>query len=128
MKFKLRFNLGQGENFMKWKLTSPDGEVQFFEPSEVVITLNNAKLINHKSTAKKIFDGANKEVCAWIEADRVDVHEQKSGDMLMMPTSKPKVSYNPRIVPNWVLNGENVDKEVFGRLYTIGRNIHLYYK
>ena len=29
---------------------------------------------------------------------------------------------------DWVLNGENVDKEVFGRLYTIGRNIHIYYK
>ena len=113
---------------MKWKLTDNEGNVQFLDPNEVTITLNGAKLVNRKSTAKKIFDGAHKEVCAWVEADSVNVHVQKPSSRLMMSTSTPKVSYNPRITPNWVLNGEDVDKQTFGRLYTVGRDIHLFFK
>jgi hypothetical protein len=125
-KFKLRFSLAKGKNYLKWKLTHPDGKVEFLEPTEVVITLDGAKLVNQKGTATKIFNGAHKEVCAWVEADSVSVHHQKPSSQLIMSTTTPKVTYNPRVTPNWVLNGENVDKEKFTRLYTIGRNLHLF--
>ena len=33
-KYKVRFNLGKGENFMKWKVTSPEGHVDYYDPNE----------------------------------------------------------------------------------------------
>lgn len=109
--YKLRFNLGKGENFMKWKLTSPDGKSQYIDPAEASIVLKGCKLVNQKATA-------HKSVCAWIEAADAEVMARTS----KFPNN-PEISYNPRVTPNWVSNDRNVDGKQFGTLYTSGRKV-----
>jgi hypothetical protein len=119
-KFKVRFNLGAGVRYMKWKITSPDGSVQYLEPSEVVLTMTKAKMVNQPSTANKIFNGANKTVCAWVEAEDVQVSNKNNARKL-----GKRVSYNPRVAPNWVLDGKNVDGKSFNKLVSADRGIFL---
>ena len=55
--FKVRFNLGRGKNFMKWKVQYPDGKIEYHLPSEVQLLMHECILKNQKKTAQKIFDG-----------------------------------------------------------------------
>jgi hypothetical protein len=111
-KYKIRFNLGRGENYLKWKVTSPNGDVNYYEPNNVCLHMENCKLVNQQGTAKKIHDGANKTVCAWIESETVTIFEP------LNIAQGIKVSFNPRVQPNWVCDGEIVDKGRFDVLYT----------
>ena len=119
-KFQIRFNLGTGENYLKWKVTSPKGNVQYLEPSEVTIYMENCKLVNQKGSATKIFEGANKTVCAWVEAEVVTIYHKIPKDFV---EGGVQVRYNPRVTPNWVMNGENVDKQNVGNLISIDRDL-----
>lgn len=119
-KFTVRFNLGAGENFMKWRVVSPEGNAQYLEPSEVTLYMEDCRLVNQKSTAKKIHEGANKSVCAWIEAKNVVVYHKMQDDFV---EGGLKVSYNPRVTPNWVMDGKNVDKKKVGNLITLDRQV-----
>ena len=119
-KYQIRFNLGTGENYMKWKITSPKGNVQYLEPTEVTIFMENCKLVNQKASATKIYEGANKVVCAWVEADNVTTYHKMPNDFV---EGGKAVTYNPRVTPNWVMEGADVDKQNVGDLITIDRNI-----
>jgi len=118
--YKIRFNLGKGVNFLKWKVTYPSGAVRYYEPSEVVLKLKGCTLRNQKNGAKKIFDGANKFVVAWVDAEKVEVLKQRQ-----LQVAFDKVSYNPRVVPNWVVNGENADGKKYEAIVSIDRELFL---
>jgi hypothetical protein len=117
--FKVRFNLGLGKNYMKWKLTHPRNKVEYLVPDEVQLVLTNCKLKNNKKTATKIFDGSHKVVCAWIECESVEVINKT---ITTFDKSK-QISYNPRKTPNWVYNDENVDNQKFTKIISVGRNL-----
>ena len=117
-KYKIRFNLGRGENYLKWKITSPNGDVNYYEPTEVCLHMENCKLVNQKGSAQKIFDGANKTVCAWIESETVTIFHP------LNIAQGIKVSFNPRVQPNWVCDGEIVDKGRFDVLYTFESGVY----
>ena len=53
-KIKVRFNLGRGKNYMKWKVQYPSGNVEYFNPSDVQLILKNCQLKNNRKTAEKI--------------------------------------------------------------------------
>jgi len=57
---KIRFNLGRGKNFMKWKIQYPNGEIEYHNPTDVQLLMHDCTLKNRKKTAQKIFDGAKK--------------------------------------------------------------------
>lgn len=117
--FKIRFHLGQGENYMKWRIEDvTTKKVWFFEPSEFEAVIINGKLYNQKSAANKINQGSNKTVCAWIMAENVVMY---SIENLWM---KGQVSYNPRVMPHWIdNNGNNADKLEFERMQIVERKI-----
>ena len=122
-KFKVRFHLGKGVNFMKWRVENIETkDVQFYNPNDTMIGMFDCKLYNQEGTAKKINNGQNKTVCAWIMADKVDVVDGASVDRL-----KPRalsgmdvtLKYNPRVTPNWVDHtNKNVDKESYRWIVT----------
>lgn len=117
---KVRFNLGKGKNFMKWKIEYSGGIV-YLSPENVNLKLVNARLRNQKSTANKIKDGANKSVCSWIICDEVKV--------LINPyditSTSEQIRYNPRVNPFWMdSEGNNIDGKSFDVLFTNGRNIY----
>lgn len=123
---RVRFNLGKGANFMKWRIENTATKfVRYFDPSEVQLVMHDAKLKNQPSTAKKIHQGADKEVCAWIECSRVTVVPLLSLDFSLMVNLT--LSYNPKKVPYWVNNGKNMDNKEFKRLVTLNKQIYTSY-
>lgn len=120
-KFKVRFHLAKGVNYKHFQITNPKGEKYYFDPSEVQLRITNGKLVNHYSTAKKIFEGANKTVCSWIECESVYL----IADGLDTPLQGIEAHYNPRHEPNWVVDGENADSRSYDSLYTIGNKVFI---
>jgi 3'-phosphoadenosine 5'-phosphosulfate sulfotransferase (PAPS reductase)/FAD synthetase len=122
--FTIRFHLGAGENFMKWKVENTDSkEVNFYQPDQYQIFMFDCKLVNSPKTAQKIFTGEiNKTPIAWVQCARVEV----------MPISEQvididKLSYNPQKAPNWIdVDGDILDNYVFPELVTFNRGVYYF--
>lgn len=117
--FKVRFNLGRGDNFMKWKVTGPNKEVQYLDPNEVSLILIKATLHNKRSSAEKIYQGHNKLVCAWVKCEDLKItHKYKFNDNLS------QISYNPKVAPHWRdVQGIDIDDKYYGTLRTLGNQV-----
>jgi hypothetical protein len=118
-KTRVRFHLAKGPNFQNWQVKCGDS-VEYYEPSEYNLYMQNCKLRNQPTTAQKIYDGANKTVCAWIECDSVTAHP--SADRV--PRAVDFLYYNPKRKPHWHLaSGVNVDNHVYDSLATQGQMV-----
>jgi hypothetical protein len=118
-KIKVRFNLGKGKNYMKWKVQCGN-QSEYYSPEEYTLFLYGCQLKNHKKTAEKINQGANKSVCAWILCDNIFL-----GQNTELPTGGEQLKYNPRTQPNWVAGaaGEIVDDQFFDHIWSDGRKL-----
>lgn len=122
-KIKVRFNLGRGANFMKWKIHYTNGTSEYHSPDEVQLTLSQCTLKNHKTIANKIFKEANKSVCAWVLCDDIEIKKIsfKQEDISKMTELK----YNPRITPNWIIENIIADEMNIEELTSIGRKLYI---
>ncbi len=94
---KVRFNLARGENYQKWQIRQGKS-VLYLEPDSVNLWMMNCRLRNHRGTANKIFAGADKTVCAWVECEALAIADTiRAGRQLQ---------YNPRKCPHWTFSGE----------------------
>ncbi len=118
---KIRFNLGKGKNYMKWKIQYPTGEIEYHSPADVQLLMHDCNLKNHKKTAQKIFDGGEKVVCAWILCKSLAI---KKRDFIQADLSGERVRYNPRVTPHWMLNDENVDGLHVDKLVTVDYGVY----
>lgn len=122
-KFKLRFNLSRGENYMKWKVNFPDGTIAYYSPETYSFVMYGCVLKNNRKTAEKIYSGENKSVCAWIVCD--DLHLVFPANNTIDYNNK-KIKYNPKIKPYWLNEaGENLDNNYFAVLLTLGKKIFI---
>jgi hypothetical protein len=121
-RFKVRFHLGAGENFMKWRVENVETRVvEFFDPKDYDLELENCKLHNHPGAAQKIFDGENKTVCSWVMAKKVAI---LIGGKCCFP-DEDRISYNPKIQPYWRDHeGNNIDKKEIPMMETMGRQLY----
>jgi len=120
--WEVRFHLGRGKDFMKWRIENkPDKKTEFLDPETVQIHMFNCKLTNQVKTAEKIFKGEiNKRPIAWIKCVDVKV----SNDIVPVDPEE-RVSYNPRKSPNWLNEkGEILDGHIFDKLITYGRSVY----
>jgi hypothetical protein len=113
-RIRVRFNLGKGKNFMKWKVEFPDKRVQYFDPTTTQLVMFGCQLRNYKKVAEKIYNGANKTVCAWVLCEDIDIRTER---FIPFDANCDRIRYNPRIKPNWLLNDEVADDQ---RLDMIG--------
>lgn len=114
---KVRFNLGRGENFRKWKISYDDDRAPIhLDPDLVQLLLYKPKLINRKKSAEIIHKGANKFVCAWIECEDVLIGSFEID-------YDTEVSYNPRIRPYWMEGEDNADLREYEELVTKGNRV-----
>jgi hypothetical protein len=120
--YKVRFHLAQGENYMQWQVRVRDSDVQHYDPARYSLVMTNCVLRNHKATAQRIHDGDNKEVCAWIACDSVDIIELRK--RAVSHTGDP-ICYNPKKLPYWtdVSGQQNLDGTRYERLATDGRQV-----
>lgn len=114
-KTRVRFHLGAGKHFMHWQIRYPNGDIQYVDPSEHNMLLHGCQLKNRKGTAKRIHEGGEKVVCAWVECDWIQ--------MVFWSSKGTPLTYNPRVRPNWMCMGENVDNARYQRIQTIGKNL-----
>jgi hypothetical protein len=117
---KVRFNLGRGDNYLKWQVIHPDGDIIYYNPYDVQLVMTQCTFKNNKKTAQKIFNGQNKSVCAWILCKEIKVY---TGNIIKDEANK--VSYNPRVRPNWLHDGEVVDDVSLYQLHTINSRIYI---
>lgn len=115
--YKIRFNLGRGKNYKKWKIVNPDKTIQIIDPRDFNILLMNATLCNNKKSALKIFNGANKSVCAWIEAEEIMI-QSSNNKFIEGIDLKEEISYNPRVKPYWQYKGGDCDNKNFESIIT----------
>lgn len=114
--YKVRFHLGAGINYLKWQV-SIGNTVKYYDPNKVMLAMFGCELKNRPNIAQKIFDGAKKDVCAWVNCELVRV-------LLPTETNGKPVLYNPRKKPFWTNeNGENLDGHKFGILLSNGKTL-----
>lgn len=117
---KVRFHLAQGPNFMKWQVKDNKGKVSYYAPEKYSLSLYNAKLRNQRGTAEKIYGGANKTVCAWIDCEQVIATAHASPEI----DPNKELRYNPRVAPHWLdIDQYNVDGQEVEKITTIGRKV-----
>lgn len=117
-KIKVRFNLGRGPRYLKWKITYKD-RIEYLNPKEVQLKLIGCQLANQFGTAKQINEGANKRVCAWITCESIEILENSA---ISIDTHE-EVSYNPRVKPFWVYKGQNSDGFLFNEILSLGNKL-----
>ncbi|RTK93558.1 MAG: hypothetical protein EKK64_09880 [Neisseriaceae bacterium] len=114
---KIRFNLMRGKNFKKWAIYE-DGEKTYIDPEKYNLTLINCTLKNNFEKAKKIFEGQNKDICAWIECEKIIKSKKKTIDL------KNRIRYNPKINPFWTnCKEQNIDGFFFEKIVTFGKQL-----
>jgi hypothetical protein len=122
-RIKVRFNLGRGVNYFKWKVEYPDRS-EYYSPTEVQLVLAKCEVKNNQKTANKIFEGKHKQVCAWVLCEQVLIRKNnfESAD-----TECPKLKYNPKVLPHWVIgdNKESVDGQRFSRLISVDYSLYI---
>ena len=100
MKYKVRFHLGRGPHYKHWQIRCGKELVAYVHPSETLL-LFGSKLKNRALTAKRIFEGGPKTVCAWIECDSVArVTVEDSGWSVL--DGSDYFQFNPRHYPAWL--------------------------
>jgi hypothetical protein len=115
--YKVRFNLGSGKNYMKWKVDNLEDKTnEYLEPDKVSLTLINCTLKNNRNRSEEIFLGAHKSVCAWVLCENVIIGPPKE----IIGTI---INYNPRVNPHWSENGKDIDGKFFEELNTINKNV-----
>ena len=120
--YKVRFHLARGANFMKWQLTDPNGDKQYFNPENKLIAMFGCRLRVQPSTAQKIHDGANKSVCAWIECE----HTQVVDKPIPMTIFDTRISFNPKRSVHWMTEeGEIKDGEFMPLIVTNERELFI---
>jgi hypothetical protein len=108
-KFTIRKHLTKGEYFGFWQIRgyitdSKQGEiVQYVNPNTHTLILENCLLHNKVNAAIKIFEGGEKNPCAYI------IFEAYQVIPLQEPISEKLVSYNPRNCPHWIVDGQQAD-------------------
>lgn len=114
----LRFSLQVGLTYMLYEL-KVDSFKSWHDPDLKRFRLYGCKLVNKKGGAMRIFTGkSNKHVVAWVEFTHYEEIDET------VPHGEV-IRYNPRDVPNWELNGCDVDGTEYPVLVTSGRRICL---
>jgi hypothetical protein len=120
-RIKVRFNLSRGANYMKWKVQYANGDVSYYDPNTTQLVMRGCQLRNHKGVAKKIFEGGEKVVCAWVLCEQIDVIKDTFAcvDMIW-----DRIRYNPRVQPNWLFNGNIADNQYFGTIASVDYGLY----
>jgi hypothetical protein len=119
-RIKVRFNLGRGVNYLKWKIEYPDGRVIYSDFEFTQLVMKECTFKNHKKTAEKIYNGANKTVCAWILCEELEIRTDN-----FITEKGTQARYNPRVAPNWIVNDVVVDGKTYERIHTINRGVFI---
>jgi len=123
-RYRIRFHLARGDNYMKWQVFDRKANTKdYFDPDSNSIFMKNCELGNHPATAKKIFDGDNKTVCAWISCDDYQIWDNDRFNLDLRALTHYK--YNPKKNPHWFTDThDNRDGLKFDTMITQNRAVY----
>lgn len=121
-RFKVRFHLARGKNYMHWQVhDTMNNYKEYINPKKARLVMSDCQLRNHSKTSRKIYEGMNKTVCAWIECDMVEYITKFAP---LEEDLGPRITYNPRVHPHWQMeDDDNVDYENFKQLGTDNKRL-----
>lgn len=119
-RFKVRFHLARGVNYMHWQVTDELNDFkEYINPKKVSIVMYGCVLKNYPKRARKIYDGQNKTVCAWVECEAIDYVYDKADAL-----EGQRLTFNPRAHPHWQSEAEdNLDNTEYMMLQTDDRKL-----
>jgi hypothetical protein len=116
---RVRFHLGRGKHYRQWQIRHADGRVEYHDPDAVSLCMHGCRLRNQRGTARRIHGGDDKKVCAWVEADSVQV-----GRHITVGPGWRQITFNPRVAPHWRdERGGDIDGWQFAAVVSRGRNL-----
>lgn len=106
---RLRYHLGRGEFYKHWQLKSSRqrSKAVYFNPEDTSFILKGVKLYSKRSAAQKIYEGSNKNVCAWLSIEG----SVKISSTQLSVEDMTEIAYNPRVAPFWTYKGIWCEKE-----------------
>jgi hypothetical protein len=111
--YKIAFHLGRGKNFMHWQVKDDAGNVFYVDPKINDIILHNCTLRNQKAASLRIFNGGEKNRCAWVQFESYEVTP------LTGIETDTQLRFNPRVSPTWmVAETTGQDGREFVTIYT----------
>ena len=127
-RFRVRFHLGRGSNYMTWQITDKlnGNNKDYYNPEICSIKMKGCVFGNNPTISQKIYDGEHKTVCAWVDCEDLDVVYIKSPEYVE-PKIKNLLKYrfNPRKSIHWNTNRcDNLDGKERSLLVTHGRGIY----
>ncbi len=106
---------------MHWQLKKSNSQIKYFAPNKYSLILTDCTLLNQKGTATKIYEGNDRQPCAWVKAEKYEVASPLTGDIYL-----PSIHYNPQKAPYWRgSNGDCIDGKKFSKLITVGKQIYI---
>ena len=115
-KFHVRFHLAEGKHKNHWQIKRGK-EVTYLDPAQVSLLMKGCVLKNRPTLARRIFEGDNKDVCAWVQCEDVQV----------LPVLKNleglRIEYNPRVAPYWRIEGSPGDNAKLSTIYTENKKL-----
>lgn len=124
-RYRIRFHLAKGENYMKWQVFDLQTNTKsYLDPDSKSIIMTECELGNQPATSKKIFNGENKTVCAWVRCDDVKI---KDRDGVIPPAINGMTHYkfNPKKNPHWHTDHMmNADGKKFPVMMTHERKVY----
>ena len=130
MKYRVRFHLQNGKNYMHWQIRGEDdpaNESMYFDPERYCIEMRGCRLINKKNAAQRVHAAGKKDVCGWVECDEYIVHYRK--DMEGYLDNLERLKYNPIVDPHWRRESDEGefywDNLGFASLITNSKNVHV---
>lgn len=123
MNYKVRFHLGRGKNYQMWQVTNKaTKKKRYYDPAETTLILRGCVLGNRPGVARKIFEGENKTVCAWVDCEFVDAVPRTREDNVSALT---QYKYNPKKNPHWfTITNDNADKTDLQIMVTLDRRMY----
>jgi hypothetical protein len=118
--FTIRRHLARGKYFGYFQIRghvtdSKQGEViEYVNPNTHSIIFNSCRLHNKINQSTKIFNGAQKEPCAYIICTSYEVVEP-----IKIP-GELEVNFNPKLSPHWrMFSGRSIDLVDFALFTTL---------
>jgi hypothetical protein len=118
-KIKVRFNLAKGKNYRHWQVETETQKL-YYDPQIHYLTFYKCVLKNRFNQAKKIFEGKNRQPCAWLVAEEYQVNKSPPTNL-----GKP-IFYNPKKYPYWIdSDRQNIDNRQYQKIATVNSQLYI---
>jgi hypothetical protein len=119
-KIRVKFHLGAGKYKGWWQIKNNE-EVLYVNPVNQSIWMKSCKLRIQPSMANKIFGGANRSVCGWIDCEEYKIINKNREEV----EESKRIFFNPKKNPNWIdVKFDIINNQIFSQLQTNYFNLY----